>query len=373
MTENTENILPPKEQTDLLGHDEALAHFWDVFNTGRAHHAWLVTGTKGIGKASFVYKIIREILAETHVVQELATAESSTGGLFGDALPMTAPATETLEEDVYTGEGLAPDHPVFKQVASGVHPDLFVMESELEMGAGSQIKVDEVRKLSSFTTMTSANNGWRIALVDPVDQLNRNAANALLKILEEPPKKTLIFLVCHAPGKLLPTIRSRCRVLKMKTLPEDVIEELIEENFKLVSSGDQRMLTRYAEGSFGRAVNFYDNDGLTIYKSFLNLMETFPKFNTADLYKFCEKSAKEADGFVTTVNMLFWWMGKNMTAVHTGDGAEEFSQYFKEENLPEWLALWDKMQELLGQTKVFHLDRKQVLLSLFSTMKKIGQ
>ena len=376
MNETTNNILPPKEQTDLQGHDETLEHFWEVFNTGRAHHAWLITGAKGIGKATFVYRIIRELLAQNHIVQELATAESSTGGLFGDALPIVSPTDANIDENndeknIDAGGGVSKDHPIFKQVASGVHPDLFMIESTIEIGAGSQIKVDEVRKLSGFTTMTSANNGWRIALIDPVDQLNRNAANALLKILEEPPKKTLVFLISHTPGKLLPTIRSRCRVLKMHTLEENIIEDLIDKYFSNFYDGDKRILTRYAEGSFGRVVDFCKNDGLTIYKSFLNLMEYFPDFNVQDLYKFCEKYAKNADDFMTTINMLFWWIGKNITAVHTEKNSEEFAQYFTKENSKQWVELWDKMQELVGQTKTFHLDRKQVLLSIFTTMKKI--
>jgi len=188
----------PRQAERLVGHDAALAAFHAAWRGGRLHHAWLIGGPPGIGKATLAFRIARWVLA---------------GGPETDA-----------------SLALPPSHPAFRKVAIGSHPDLAVLERSENTKTGrmrTEIVVDDVRTLASFLRLTPAESDWRVAIVDPADDLNREAANALLKILEEPPPRALVLLVAHAPGRLLPTIRSRCRRLMLRPLAEAEVAALL--------------------------------------------------------------------------------------------------------------------------------------------------
>ncbi|MGD8327641.1 MAG: AAA family ATPase, partial [Sphingomonadales bacterium] len=166
----------------LLGYDEAERLFLDALNSDRLHHAWLLTGPKGIGKATFAYRL-----------SALLLSDSTNGDI--DEL-----------------------HPAIRLLRNEAHPDLRILKRGIDPKTGklkSEISVADIRVLQGFLGSTAAQGGWRIIIIDAADDLNRNAANALLKILEEPPKKVAFFLISHAPGRLLPTIRSRCRHLAL--------------------------------------------------------------------------------------------------------------------------------------------------------------
>jgi len=173
---------------DLVGHEGAEAAFEDARTRGRLHHAWLLTGPEGVGKATFAYRAARRLLGAPH--------DGRHGVL-----------------------GVDPDHPVSRQVSARSHPDLLVIERMGEDGKlRKSIPVDEARKLSEFFSKSPAAAPHRVAIIDPADDLNINAANAVLKTLEEPPPQGVIFLVSHSPGRLLSTIRSRCRRLLFRPL-----------------------------------------------------------------------------------------------------------------------------------------------------------
>src|SRR5277367_4475775 len=172
---------------DVFGFDHgesAERAFLEALDRGKLHHAWLLTGPEGVGKATFAYRVARRLLG--------ATPDARFGPL-----------------------GSAPDHPVSRQVAARSHPDLLVLERAGEDGkARKVIPVDDARRLPEFFSKAPASAPYRVAIVDAVDDMNPNAANALLKTLEEPPERGILLLVSHAPGGLLPTIRSRCRRLR---------------------------------------------------------------------------------------------------------------------------------------------------------------
>ncbi|WP_309643629.1 DNA polymerase III subunit delta', partial [Phenylobacterium sp.] len=183
----------PNETFTLQGHEAAEASFEDARERGRLHHAWLLTGPEGVGKATFAYRAARRLLG--------APAEPNYGIL-----------------------GAAPDHPVSRQIIAHSHPDILVLERVGEDGKPRKvIPVDEARKLSEFFSKSPATAPHRVAIIDAADDLNVNAANAVLKTLEEPPSRGVLLLVSHSPGRLLPTIRSRCRRLAFHALPEDEV------------------------------------------------------------------------------------------------------------------------------------------------------
>src|SRR4026207_1599456 len=190
----------PRETTTLFGHAEAEKALLDAYKSGRIAHAWLIGGPPGIGKATLAYRMARFVLA--HPDPQSAAVQKS------KSLAVEA------------------DHPVARRIAAQAQGDLLTVERVINEQTGklyTVIRVDDVRRTVAFFGSTAGEGGWRVAIVDAVDELQREGANALLKVLEEPPQRSLIMLVSHAPGRELPTIRSRCRRLLLRPLDVDDI------------------------------------------------------------------------------------------------------------------------------------------------------
>src|SRR5437588_4386755 len=190
-------VKHPRETTDLFGHREAEMALLDAYRSGRIPHAWLIGGAAGIGKATLAYRMARFVLAHRN------------------PLAPDVQRAETLFVD--------PSDPAARHVAAGAHGGLLTLERTLnDKGVmRTVITVDETRETISFFGSTAAVEGWRVCIVDTVDELNPNAANALLKVLEEPPQRSLFLLVSHALARILPTILSRCRKLPLRPLAVD--------------------------------------------------------------------------------------------------------------------------------------------------------
>lgn len=213
----------------IWGHDRAVEQFAEAWASRRLHHAWLLGGPKGVGKASFAHAAARRVLAE------------------GAGPPFDLPGIDTPDE-----------HPIVKLVEAGSHPDMRRLErAENDKGnLNRNIKVEQVRELGEFLTLTPALSPWRVAVIDTVDELETSGANALLKILEEPPPNTIFFLVSHAPGRLLPTIRSRCRRLEFQALEDDVMTSILEIHTPDLSPAERQKIAAMSFGSAGRALAF---------------------------------------------------------------------------------------------------------------------
>lgn len=212
----------PRDVFDLIGQDAAEAAFADAEARGRLHHAWLITGPQGLGKATLAFRIARRLLG---------AATDPRHGLMG----------------------AAPGDPVSRLVSQDAHPDLMVIDrTDSEGKVRREILVEEVRRLNEFFSKSPASAPYRVAIVDAADDLNRNAANALLKTLEEPPPRGVLLLVCHAPGRLIRTIRSRCRTLKLAPLPEAVAADFVARRTGTDPESALR-LARMSGGAPGRA------------------------------------------------------------------------------------------------------------------------
>lgn len=259
----------PRETTHLVGQLAAEEAFLDAFNTDRLHHGWLITGPKGVGKATLAWRIARFLLA----------TPKDDGGMFA------APAPDTLD--------IPESHPVNPRIAALSEPALFLLRrsyDEKTKKLKSVIAVDEVRRLKSFFALSNPDGGRRVVIVDAADEMNVAAANALLKILEEPPADCTLLLVAHQPSRLLPTIRSRCRELRCAQLSPDDMARALEAAG--ASAADQSVaLAELSGGSVGEALRLLNMDGLTLYRELFAVIETLPRLDRSAALKLAEKTA----------------------------------------------------------------------------------
>ena len=230
----------------IAGHDKAVEQFRRAWDSRALHHAWLLAGPKGVGKATFALAAARRVLADAV------------------GLRSELPALATPE-----------DHPSARLIAAGSHPDMRWLQrlpKEKGDGLARNITVKQVRELSELFDLSPAMSDWRVAVIDTVDELEPSAANALLKMLEEPPPNTVFFLVSHAPGRLLPTIRSRCRRLNLQALDDDAMASVLEAQLPEMSAAERKRLIALAGGSVGRALAFASLDLAPLEQSAVEIL-----------------------------------------------------------------------------------------------------
>jgi DNA polymerase-3 subunit delta' len=218
----------------IVGQSRAVEQFASAWASRKLHHAWLLAGPRGVGKATFAHAAARRVLA--------------------DAAGPSANLPGVDSED---------DHPTVRLVEAGSHPDMRRLERLVNEKTGNlnrNIKVDQIRELGEFLSLSAALSPWRVVIIDSVDDLEASGANALLKMLEEPPLNTLFFLISHAPGRLLPTIRSRCRRLKFQALEDDAMTSILQANAPNLTAADRQRVVSMSFGSAGRALAFAELD-----------------------------------------------------------------------------------------------------------------
>ncbi len=364
---------PPRANPDLAGQGEAEAVLLRAARDARLPHAWLLTGPRGIGKATLAYRFTRFLLARGGGI-EPPPGDGQVGLFASSAPPPDRP------ESLF----VPPTDPVFRQVAAGGHPDLFTLERQVNEKTGklrTEIRVDEVRRAGAFLRMTAAAGGWRIIVVDAADELNPNAANALLKVLEEPPRQALLLLVSHVPGRLLPTVRSRCCSLPLRPLSEDAVTALMARSLPELDEPDARALARLADGSIGRALELADSGGLELYRELIGLLETLApqarsgRLDVARLHDFADRLARAGreTAFRTAAGFFLWWLERLIRAGSLGRLPEEvvpgeaavMAGLLNRAGLARWLGLLEKVSRLLAGVEGANLDRKQALLSAF--------
>lgn len=293
----------PRETGALYGQSRAEAAFLEAATSGRLPHGWLLTGPKGIGKATFAWRAARFLLAQ---------AVQNDPALFG-APPMPV----SLDTD--------PDHPVARRLAALSEPGLCLLRRPWDEKAKrlkTQLTVDEVRTLKSFFAMSAGGNGRRVVIVDSADEMNTSAANALLKELEEPPEDAVLFLVSHRPAGLLPTIRSRCRVLRFAPLGADDLSHALTRAGH-PPPADAAALTLLAQGSVGTAIGLIRGDGLTLYRDLLTLMGSLPQLDRPVALRLAEAAGgRDEDRFDLTLTMLDRLLSRLATTGATGQPPE---------------------------------------------------
>ena len=329
----------PRANPLLVGHAAHEAVLLDALRSGRMHHAWLIAGPAGIGKATLAFRFARRLLA----------------GMPGPG--------ETLALD--------PAHPVFRRVAAGSHADLLTVErayDEKRKRTRTQIAVDDVREINGFMRLTPAEGGWRVVVVDGAEDMNQNAANALLKVLEEPPPRAVLLLVCAAPGRLLPTIRSRCRRLRLSPLGEADMDRLLAalsarhgDGGARPARGARRGLARAGAGAGRGGGAAPRRAGGRGAGANCRTLRPARGYEVADALGRSEDRVLDVHGPAARV--------RSRSAVREavrGRADAEQARLVAARPLDAWGDVWHALTRLQDETERFNLDKRQAILSSLS-------
>jgi DNA polymerase-3 subunit delta' len=383
-----ESVEPtgPVVATELLGHAEAEQSFLRAFQRERMPHAWLITGPRGVGKATLAYRMARRLLSD--MPPQAAEPEPDSFALFEDA-PAAAPVAQAASDSL----DMPADNPVFRRIVAQSHPDIRVLQRRVNEKTGklrSEILIDDVREVLDFLHLKPAESHWRVVIIDAADDLNRNAANAILKMLEEPAARTVLILVSHAPGSLLPTIRSRCRRLALAPLPDDLLRRALSARCPDAEPSDLSAAMALAAGSLGQGITLLEQNGLTVFRLIMNVLQAWPQFSVQQLHQIGDRLASrgsEAE-FDLAVQALDWWLKRlcRQLALSAAGSAETTAQseLFPGEmalidrcrrtaSLDRWIELWEKLNRLFDRVASVNLDRKQAWIAGCLAIEAIGR
>jgi DNA polymerase-3 subunit delta' len=323
-------MLSPRENHLFIGHARAEAAILEAMRSARLHHAWLITGAEGVGKATLAFRFARALLA------------GQTGSL-----------------------EMAPTHPVFRRVAAGTHADLLTIEREWDekkKRLKKSIAADTARSIPPFLHLTPAEGGFRAVIVDGAEDLNSQSANALLKVLEEPPPKAVLMLVCSAPGKLLPTIRSRCRHLALAPLPEPDMDQVLRTLLPDFSADDRLGLAAIAEGSPGRALALAEEGGLKLAEMVAEILRAGPGLSLARAYEMSDQLRDQAP-FETFMGLLQRGVAAAVSATLRGTADAVQARLVGSKSPQAWAEIAQALGRLTVETEAVNMDRRQALVA----------
>jgi DNA polymerase-3 subunit delta' len=335
-SDRIEGFAHPRETHALWGQDDALARAARAIRSGRPPSAWLIIGAPGIGKATLAYRIARYLLA------------------YG--------ATDAGAADLSVPE----DHTAARQISAQAHPGLLVLKRAINPKTGklmSVLSVDEIRKLAGFFGMTSGAGGWRVAIVDTADDMNDNAANALLKMLEEPPANAMLLLLSHAPGRLLPTIRSRCQRLELRPLDDAMLEKMLSRELPEMGAGERASLARVSGGSIGAALTLATGDGAALAQEADRLIDNAREPDLLALLGLGEKLFRMRDGLEQFGEFLTQSLSDRIRA-KAQDGAA---------GLERWVAVLGRIEQGFGRAVALNLEPRQVVLSTARDLSRVAR
>jgi DNA polymerase-3 subunit delta' len=325
-------------------------------------HALLITGPRGIGKATLAYRFARFVLA--HGAMEIG------GGLLADREATLA---------------VSADSGVFRRIACGGPADLLVVERAYDprrRRLRGEIVVEETREIASFLRLTPAEGGWRVVIVDGADAMNRSAANALLKILEEPPRQALLLLVAHNPGRLLPTIRSRCRRVAIPPLLPSVVSQLLASYQPDLAQAQSAALVSLADGSIGRALELAEAGGVELYQAMLALLSREGGVDPIALHDLADRLARgEADGAYRAAEELLSRLlreiavgaAEGTTEPRAGRGVDDaLRRLGSRAPAARWVELREQVAASFARADVLNLDRKQTIVGAFFAIERVA-
>jgi DNA polymerase-3 subunit delta' len=341
------DVLHPRLSDALFGHSAAEETFLRAYKAGALHHAWLLTGEQGIGKATFAYRAARFLLSRP---------ETEKGGTDG-ASALSVPAS----------------YPAARQIAARAHPSLFVLGGPGTIsGSSASIGVEAVRKLRAFLSLTSP-GGWRAMIVDPANDLTISSANALLKAVEEPPPRTVIFLISHGAAAVMPTIRSRCVKLTLRPLDRSDFGRAVATACATgdIATPDDATLAKLfaaSSGSPGRALNLLEGGLLTMADKIGKLIAGLPRMDYMLVHELIQSAsgARNTENFARLCDLIEEKIEERaraealINAPSGGGGAA-------------WAGLWHRLRERRLEMEALNLDKGAFLMTAFSDMEHIAR
>ena len=338
IADQIEGVPTPSSGHPLVGHQRVASSLLGQFVSGHMHHGILLTGPKGIGKSTLALRLTAYFLqyrSENIVPQEL----------------LKNPISD----------------PVQAKISAGAHPNLWHLTRAWDprnKRFKTQIAMDDIRNMIHFFNASRGEEGWRIAIIDSLDEMNRNGANAILKLLEEPPERTVFFVLAHSPGAVLPTIRSRCQYVPLKPLNADELNDALDAFGVLSNLGEQDKadLFNLSQGSVRRAPILIHSDGLEIHRRFVQIISSLPNLDwqatTSLVDEVCQRGKDEAHQLL----LDFAETAISQRATNAKDATVSITL------LARWAELWEKTRESIRLSDSYNLDRKQLLLNLFDDM-----
>lgn len=328
----------PRDVFELTGHAEAENSVLAAWQNGRLPHALLIGGREGIGKATLAYRIARFLLANPEP-----------GLIKADSLAVD------------------PENPAAKQISARSHPDLLVLHRvspEEGKKAPSEIPADMVRKTVSFFGSTAARGGYRICIVDSAEELNRFGANSLLKILEEPPPRSLLMIVSHSPGRLLPTIRSRCRRILLRPLKAEEVEHTVRKlarDMEELPADQAGEAAKVSNGSVRAALQLLLGEGLEVRSLTAGMLNQLPKLDGAALSSLSDKVQRER-GLEVFAETVEDWLAA--AATHPGENPARLARYAE---------TWEKVRRAAVEAESFNLDWRPFVFQVFSMLAEAAR
>jgi len=316
--------LHPKSQTTLVGHQAAYDRLWHAFQSEMMPPVWLLTGEQGIGKATLAYAITRKILAH---------------------------------------EGQDPSI-IARQMAHGSYPNFLALERGLNVEGKipREITAEDGRKVGQFLRQCATIPGWRVVIIDAVDEMNRTAANALLKILEEPPAKTIFFLIAHSLGQVLPTIRSRACKLQLFPLTDAEIATHLKDDIP-------PEVLSLAQGSIGRATSLQQAGGIKLLDQVIQTMSSALKGEWRSAQALSATFDKDNPHYEVMLNLIIWTLHRLILLAHiplperSSDG--KLNQLTKIKAMTHWVNAFQRINQFLEIARTSHLDRNHVVMAIF--------
>lgn len=335
------DIRPPRDTKVLFGHGSAEATLLNAYSSGRIPHAWLIGGQSGIGKATLAYRMARFVLAHP------------------DPAASDVQSAQSLDVDL--------DETSSRHISAGTHGSLLVLERTLnEKGVlRTAISVDEARETVSFFGSTAGHGGWRICIVDTVDELNPNSANALLKIIEEPPANALFLLVSNAPARVMPTIQSRCRKLKLRPLDTaDVVKAVAHATSQPVDDPSLEIAAAASGGSVAQALTLLGGKALALQQRTKALLDTLPHVDPLALHALGDAmSGNDRAVLATFVDSIDLWLTAHLRADDANANLARLARLSE---------VWEKVNRVARDTEIYNLDRKPLVFSVFGLLAEVA-
>lgn len=344
MNTTKEEYITPKTNTFLLGHKEAENVFLSAWKNSSLHNSLLICGEKGIGKATLAYKIIKFLLtADEKNKEKYQNIDTDFNSVIVRQIEEGACYNLKVIERDYVEDDK-------KKIIKAIKDGNPLAEDDLaKLRKSAVIKIDEVRTINEFMSKTSYDNNWRIVLIDSIDDMNINSANALLKILEEPPAKSMLILISHNPDKLLPTIKSRCSRLNLKPLAENDVATLLRRYNTKLSEVEVKKIAAMSDGSIGKALVYADNNFLQCYDNLSRIAFSGTNFKIADVLDFADFAAAEEENYELAKDVVLRFLVEN------AKGGEKVEAL---------LEIWQDSIKMFEEIARINMDKKQAFITI---------